>query len=81
MTIVMHPTLRAQVDGKYAAIQEKLRLTMSGYEVFSALIAEVGNGEAPDCLDRFCREEFGGTWDEVAQAFEAMIRKWGKEGV
>lgn len=74
MTIAYHPAARAERAFKHAAILHQLGLTRSGYEVFGALIQELGNGVAPDWLDRFAVEEFGGTWDEVSTAFADMCR-------
>jgi hypothetical protein len=73
--ITMLPAAAAERERQRRDIARNLGLSRSGYEVFAALIAELGNGPAPDWLDRFAQEEFGGTWDEVSAAFAQVVAR------
>jgi hypothetical protein len=73
--IALLPAARQEQRQRQQGIIGNLALSRSGFEVFAALIAELGNGAAPEWLDRFAEEEFGGTWDEVSEAFLTYVRE------
>lgn len=73
--VLLLPRARRERDQHRERIADNLALSRSGFEVFAALIAELGNGAAPEWLDSFAREEFGGTWDEVSAVFAQVVAR------